>query len=122
MERHLGDGRRFEHAGDIDLHMHLVVNAGKNLRGQKRIPAQREKIIVDTDPFARKDIGPDSGQLVFKRRARSNKRLKCDNAVLEPQLRRQPHTLHFAGGPFRQFFDDEHLARNLNSASRPRTN
>ena len=76
MLSHLGHGRRLEHADDTDIKMKPVVNARDDLRGQKRIPAQGEKIIMDTDLFARKYVGPDSGQLIFKRRTRGNERLR----------------------------------------------
>ncbi len=61
MLSHLRHARRLEHADNADIEMNLVANARENLRGQKRIPTQREKVIMDTDLFARKDIGPDSG-------------------------------------------------------------
>ena len=59
--RHLGDGRRVEQAHDPDFEMHGIVNAGENMRGQKRIAAQREEIVVNADLLEAKHVRPDSG-------------------------------------------------------------
>ena len=38
-----------------------MVNAGENVRGQKRVAAQREEIVVNADLLEAKHVGPDSG-------------------------------------------------------------
>ena len=59
--RHLGNGRCIEQAYDPDFEMHDIVNAGQNVRGQKRIAAQREEIVMDADPVEAKHLRPDAG-------------------------------------------------------------
>lgn len=68
---------------------------------------------MDADLFTPKDIGPNSGEHILERRARSHEGLRRGDAAGKTQLRREPDAPHFAGCALRQLFKEQHLARNL---------
>ena len=116
---HLRDGGRLEEERELDLDMHDVVQLNEDACGQQRVPAQRKEIIVGTDLFDLQHLSPDSGEHLLDRRAWRDVGLRRAGVVLEPQLRGQADTLHFAGRAFRDFLDDEHLARDLEVGDAP---
>src|SRR5215510_5576222 len=107
------DGWRLEDAGDFDRYGHELVQAYEDARSLKRVPAQGEEIIMDTDLFEFQHLCPDSGQHLLERRPWCHEGRPENSARCEAQLGRQPYTLHFAGRTFRDFTDDEYLARDL---------
>src|SRR5437868_3408704 len=69
MASHLRNGRRLEKAGDVDLKMRDIVQAGENMRDRERVAAQFEEIIMDTDPFEFENLCPAAGQHFLKGRS-----------------------------------------------------
>src|SRR6516165_8527230 len=113
MVSHLRHSRGLEKTGDLDLEMHDIAYAGQGMGGPKRVSAQCEEVIVDTDPFGLQDCRPDVGELLLERRSRRGEGLWSGAPAREPQLRRQPDTFHFTGWALRQLRDDQHLARDF---------
>src|SRR6266568_6627690 len=112
MVSHLRNGGRLEKAGGPDLEMHGVVYVGENVCGQKRVSAQREEVIMDTDLFDLQDLCPESGKHFLEGRPWRDEGLRFGDAASEPELRRQAYTLHFARRALWELVDDEHLARS----------
>src|SRR6185436_3427022 len=109
----------FENARDPDLEMQDVADAGENVYGRERVAAQREEIIMDTDPLDLEDLGPEFRQHLLEVRLRRDEGLLRDDKVPEPQLCRQADTLHLARWALWEFLDEVHLARDLEVGEAP---
>ena len=119
MASHLGNRRHLENARDPDLEMQDVADAGENVYGRERVAAQREEIIMDTDPFDLEDLGPEFRQHLLEVRLRRDEGLLRDDKVREPQLCRQADALHFARWALWEFLNEVHLARDLEVGEAP---
>src|SRR5262245_2504479 len=102
MLSHLRDGGGFENKGDLDLDLDMLdfIQADENARGEKRVSAQREKIIVKADLFDFQHLCPDSGERFLERRPWRKGGLREGRVGEETQFSRQADTLHFPGGAF----------------------
>ena len=85
----------------------------------RRISAQCEEIIVNTDLLDLQDLCPVLGQRLLERRPWRDGGPRQAGAGRETQFSRQADTLHFAGRAFWDFPDDEHLARDLEVGDAP---
>src|SRR5216683_5815765 len=119
MLSHLRDGGGLENKGDLNLEMRDFIEAAENACGEKGVSAQREEIIVKTDLFDLQRLCKDSGECFLERRPWRNGSLRQGRAGRETQFSRQADTLHFPGGTFWDFRDDEHLARDLKGGDAP---
>ena len=119
MASHLRNRRHLENARDPNLEMQDVANAGENVYGRERVTAQREEVVMDTDPFDLEDLGPEFRQHLLEVRLRRDEGLLRDDKVREPQLCRQADTLHFACWALWELLNDVHLARDLEVGEAP---
>jgi hypothetical protein len=119
MASHLRNRRHLKNARDPNFKMQDVANAGENVDGRERVTAQREEVIMDTDPFDLKDLGPEFRQHFLEVRLRRDEGLLRNGKVREPQLCRQADTLHLACWALCEFLNDKHLARDLEIGDAP---
>src|SRR6516162_755618 len=113
MLRYLRDGGRLEKFRGPELDLRDVVDVGENARGEERVSARRKEVIVDTDLLELEDLCPTLGQQCFEGRSWRDQGRRQSSAGRKAQFGRQADPLQFAGGAFRNFIDDEYLARDL---------
>src|SRR5262249_47808357 len=113
MMRHLRNGRPLEEARNLELNLRNVVDVPENARGQERVSARREEIIVNTDLLDPEDLCPALGQRFLKRRPWRDESRRLAAATRQSQLGRQANTLHLAGRALRDLIDNEDMARDL---------
>src|SRR5258708_3954505 len=113
MVRHLRNGRRLEKSRNLELNLRDVVDVAENVRGQKRVSARREEVLVNPERLARQDFCPALGGRLGGRRRGRDEGGGQGGADRETQFSRQADTLHFAGRAFWDVLDDEDVARDL---------
>ena len=66
---HLRQGRRLEQGAEGDLDAEGLADARGELRGEQRVAAQREEVVVAPHPLAAEQLAPDPGQQLLGRGA-----------------------------------------------------
>src|ERR1043165_2332978 len=64
------DGRRLEHAAQRHLHLESFSQSRDDLRGEKRVTAQLEEVVVRTDALYAEQLLPDVGDRLLCRSRR----------------------------------------------------
>src|SRR5437763_9917108 len=122
MASHLRNGRRLEKAGDVDLKMRDIVQAGENMRDRERVAAQFEEIIMDTDPFEFENLCPAAGQHFLKGVRGATKVCVMSIQLASPNFAARPTRWTLPVGPLGSSLTMSTWRGTLKSATRPTTN
>ena len=64
----VGDGRVLEQGGQRQSLPEPAFDVSKEADGEQGVPPQREKVVIDTNPAAAEQVGPEVGQGLLGRR------------------------------------------------------
>ena len=90
MRRELGHGRRLEHPSHGQIDRERLAQARDHPRGQQRVTAELEEVLVDAHALDAKHLGPDVGDDLLDRRARPVLRRAGAPAARHPGARVDP--------------------------------
>src|SRR2546427_91017 len=109
---HLRDRWRFDEAGDGDLDVQGIVDAGEEVCGQEGVSTRGKEVVMDPHVLDIEDLGPQVSEHLLERCAWCHERLWRDGRAGESELRRQSVTLHFTRRTPGELRDDTQMARN----------